>query len=148
MEDSSSSVLGTNQVTAAQARLKGEYRSGFKNPHTFVIQAFQRFVHQVQNRGLHSSLSECGSPAHPYLKITTLHFMANQSSKDTAAPGMNADLQPRAKLCDSDCLAPRRGQDVVEAAWMRRALPSSYQRLLPVGLGESFRFAKAKSNQT
>lgn len=123
-----------------------EYRSGFKNPHIFVIQAFQRFVHEVQKRGLHSALSGCGSPAHPYLKIYHTSFHGQQSSEDTAGPGMNTDLQPRAKPCDSDCLAPQRGQDVEEAAWMQRALPSSYQRLLPVGLGESFRFAKAKSN--
>ncbi|XP_058665823.1 macrophage receptor MARCO [Ammospiza caudacuta] len=53
-------------------------------------------------------------------------------SVDTA-PGMDPDLQPRTRRCDSDCLAPRRGQDVVLAAWMRRALPSSYQQLLPAG---------------
>lgn len=34
------------------------------------------------------------------------------------------------------------------AAWMRRALPSSYRRLLPAGLGESLHFEKAKSNPT
>lgn len=72
--------------------------------------------------------------------------MAKQSGEDPAAPEMSIDLQPRTKSCDSDCLAPQRGQDKVVAAWMRRALPSSYQRLLPAGLGESLPFEKAKSN--
>lgn len=37
MEDSSSSLMGTNQVTAAQAHSKGEHRCGVKNPHVFVV---------------------------------------------------------------------------------------------------------------
>ncbi|OWK60438.1 Macrophage receptor MARCO [Lonchura striata] len=60
--------------------------------------------------------------------------MAKQSSEDLAAPGMDTDLQPRTQRCDSDRLAPRRGQDVVLAACMRRALPSSYRQLLPAGM--------------
>ncbi|XP_068051377.1 macrophage receptor MARCO isoform X1 [Anomalospiza imberbis] len=60
--------------------------------------------------------------------------MAKQSSEDPAAPGMDTDLQPRTERCDSDCLAPQRGQDLVVAAWMRRALSSSYRQLLPAGL--------------
>ncbi|KAI1237346.1 hypothetical protein IHE44_0014611 [Lamprotornis superbus] len=79
------------------------------------------------------------------MKFATFHSMAKQSSEepaapgmstDPAAPGMSTDLQASTTLspCDSDSLAPRRGQDVVVAAWMRRALPSSYRRLLPAGL--------------
>lgn len=37
MEDPSSSLMRTNQVTAAQAHLKREHRCGFKNPHVFVV---------------------------------------------------------------------------------------------------------------
>ncbi|KAJ7403305.1 macrophage receptor with collagenous structure [Pitangus sulphuratus] len=60
--------------------------------------------------------------------------MAKQSSEDAAAPEMNTDLQPRSKLCDRECPAPRRAQHVVVAVWMRRALPSTYQQLLPADL--------------
>ncbi|RMC18766.1 hypothetical protein DUI87_04662 [Hirundo rustica rustica] len=74
--------------------------------------------------------------------------MARQSGEDPAAPGTSTDVQPRTKPCDSDSLAPQRGQDVLVAAWMRRALPSPYRRLLPADSGESLRFAKAKSNPT
>lgn len=80
--------------------------------------------------------------------FATLHSTAKQSSEDTAAPGMSTELQPRTNPSDSDSLAPRGGQDMLVAAWMWRALPSSYRRLLPAGLGESRCFAKAKSNPT
>lgn len=137
-------MLGANQVTAAQAHLKGEHRSGFKNPHVFVVQAFQKFVHQVQNRGFRSALPGCGST----WRFATLHSMAKHSSEEPAAPGMSTELQTRSTRCDSEHLAPRRGQDLVLAAWMRRALPSSYRRLLPARLGESLCLAKPKSNPT
>ncbi|KAK4817188.1 hypothetical protein QYF61_003527 [Mycteria americana] len=60
--------------------------------------------------------------------------MATQSGEDPAAPQMSRDPQPRRRPCDGDCPAPRRGQHVVVAAWVWRALPGAYGRLPPEGL--------------
>ncbi|KAM6269107.1 macrophage receptor MARCO [Porphyrio hochstetteri] len=60
--------------------------------------------------------------------------MATQTSEDPAAPGMSTGLQPRRRSCDEDCPVPRRGQHMSVSVWVRRALPSTYQRLLPAGL--------------
>ncbi|XP_075613263.1 macrophage receptor MARCO isoform X2 [Balearica regulorum gibbericeps] len=60
--------------------------------------------------------------------------MAMQNSEDPAAPWMSTDLQPGRRPCDGDFPVPRRGQHVAAAAWVWRALPSTYRRLSPAGL--------------
>lgn len=76
---------------------------------------------------------------------STRPSMAMPSGEDPAALPMGTDLQPRRRLCDGDWPAPQRGQHTAGAAWVWRALPGTYRRLSPAGLGESFRSAKSKS---
>lgn len=74
-----------------------------------------------------------------------LSSMATPSGEDPAAPRISTDLQPRRRPCDEDCPAPQRGQHMSVGAWVRRALPSTYRRLSPAGLGELLHFGKSKS---
>lgn len=86
------------------------------------------------------------SSSRPPGAYATLSSTAMQSGEDPAAPRVATDPRPKRGRCDGDCPVPGRGQQhATVAAWVRRALPGTYRRLSPGGLGKWLHFAKSKS---
>lgn len=98
----------------------------------------------MQKRGSHCTgrAAEDFQPPVPQVGAV-LSPMATESSEDSAGPRLGRHLPSGRGPCDGGSSVPRRGQRVAVAKWVRRALPSSYRRLSPDGLGESLSSAPA-----